>query len=132
MLEHVCPEAVMVSHLHALSVSAMLGLLHFCVDTLTLLWSQVPSIPTMSDLAGDVGSPMPASDAAATLKAGSLDFLWGCLSKVGGCQPIRPYIVLVAKQQPSFTRAPVCSHRVLYQHEFAVIATDSHCQGPCI
>jgi len=83
-LSSVCPEAVMVSHLHVLSVSAMLGLLHLSIGTLTLLWSQVPSIPTMSNLAGDVGSPMPASDAAATLKAGSLDFLWGCLSKIGG------------------------------------------------
>ena len=80
-LSSACPEAVMVSHLHALSISAMLGLSHLSVDTLTLLWSQVPSISTKSNSAGDAGtqSPMPASDAPAAPQAGSLDFLWDYL-----------------------------------------------------
>ncbi len=45
----------------------------------SLLWLQVPSSPSRSSLAGDVGTegPTPASDADAAPKAGPLDILWG-------------------------------------------------------
>ncbi len=91
---------VIISHLHASAMSGMLELLQLSVREVILLWSQVAS---SSNLAGDVGtqSPMPASDASAAPKVGSLGMLHLDLSSN------QALTSLVAKPQLSLTRAPV-------------------------
>ena len=115
----------------ACHMSCLSGSIIACsVHTLVLLCSQVPSIPSRSSLAADVGtqSPAPTSDIAAAPKAGSLGILWGiqiCLPGNNWDFPSnQPLIVLVPKQQLSITTAPFCDHGLLAQHELAFAVTN--------